>query len=225
MKIAFLMPSYTWTPSGGFRMVYEHANRLAEAGHEVTVVHPRKRVPPTPEKLNWRARLRNLRRWVRESYTVPKIEWHRIHPKVRLAFVPTSQPTFIPDGDIVFATSWHTVPSVLNCPENKGVKCYFIQSYEIWQGPRDVVDATWRAPLRKVAISRSLVEVGKGLGCPDITYIPNGIDLEHYRLGRAIEGRERVVAMMCSPSPLKGSSDGVQAMEIARRRFPEVKFI
>jgi glycosyltransferase involved in cell wall biosynthesis len=155
----------------------------------------------------------------------PNIEWHKIDPKVQITFVPTSQPTFIPDGDILFATSWHTVPSVLNCPDSKGVKCYFIQSYEVWQGPRAVVDATWKAPLRKVAISKSLVEIGKGLGCTNITYIPNGIDQDRYRLVRAIEGRERIVAMMCSPTPLKGSIDGVQAMEMARARFPEVKFI
>jgi len=225
MKIAFLMPGYAWTPSGGFRVVYEYANRLSESGHEVTVVHPRKRVPPNPEKLDFRTRIRKLRQWARERVMTPDIEWHKIYPDVRLSFVPSSRPVFIPDGDILFATSWHTVPAVLNCPENKGTKCYLIQSYEIWQGPHEVVDATWTAPLRKVAISKSLVEIGKGLGCTDITYIPNGISQDRYRLVGAIEGRERVVAMMCSPTPLKGSIDGIQAMEMARARFPEVRFV
>src|SRR5262245_50724866 len=41
VKITFVLPMYLNSPSGGFKVVYEYANRLQERGHKVSVVHPR----------------------------------------------------------------------------------------------------------------------------------------------------------------------------------------
>lgn len=223
--ISFLMPCYAWAPSGGFRVVYEYANRLTLAGHRVAVVHPRKLVPPVPDKFSVRGRLRKLRLAVLEATRTPQINWHKVDPRVQLSFVPSSRAEFIPQADVLFATGWHTVPSVLDCPDDRGIKCYFIQSYETWQGPREIVDATWRSDLRKVVVSKWLVDVGESLGCRDVTYIPNAIDHSRYKLIHPIEGRPTTIAMMCALSPLKGAADGIEAMRICRHQFPSTQFI
>jgi hypothetical protein len=41
MRITFILPMFLASPSGGFRIVYEYANRLQQRGHRVTLVHPR----------------------------------------------------------------------------------------------------------------------------------------------------------------------------------------
>jgi L-malate glycosyltransferase len=219
------MPCYMWVPSGGFRIVYEYANRLVARGHQVSVVHPRtlKFAPPkldTPTNL--RGHLRVARLWLRERVSHPTIDWHPMDSRVELVFVPDSGSNNIPDGDVLFATAWDTVASVLACPISKGEKCHIIQGYETWMGAKELVDDTWRAPLHKIVVARWLLELGKTLGCRDLTYIPNAVD-QRYRIIRPIEQRPRRVAMICSFVPLKGSREGIKALEMAKTQFPDLE--
>lgn len=226
MQINFLMPCYTWTPSGGFRVVYEYANRLVARGHRVTVIHPRRlKFPPPPseERLPIREQLRRTKVRLRDFLSTPTIDWHQIDERVNLAFVPSSDPMHIPNGDILFATAWHTVRSVLECHEEKGRPCYLIQGYETWLGPKKLVDDTWHAPLRKVVIADWLLKLGQSMGCRDLTYIPNAIDHRRYKITRPIAGRSQRVAMILSLVPLKGARDGVRALEIAKEKFPQLR--
>lgn len=222
MKITFLMPCYMWGPSGGFRIVYEYANQLVVRGHQVAVVHPRRLKPPVKEQMTFRKYLRKGRLFAKEVFSRPAIYWHPIDPRVNVLYVPSSDQKYIPDADVIFATAWHTVRSVLEYPETKGRKCYLIQGYETFLGPQDLVDETWRAPLHKVAIARWLAQLGKQLGAEDITYIPNAVDFQHYRVITPIEQRPLQVVMAYSPVPIKGAADGIKALEIAKRRFPEL---
>src|SRR5690625_6129378 len=89
MRITFLLPTFAPRPSGGFRVVYEYANRLVERGHEVTVVHPRRLpyVQKWPYKGLWpwvRARLGRIRR----TLFTPRLTWFPIDPRVRMLFTP-----------------------------------------------------------------------------------------------------------------------------------------
>jgi glycosyltransferase involved in cell wall biosynthesis len=160
---------------------------------------------------------------MRELITKPAIDWHSVDKRVNLAFVPSSDAGNIPDGAVLFATAWQTVRSVLECPPAKGEKCYLIQHYETWMGPKELVEDTWRAPLHKVVVSRWLRDVGQVLGARHLTHIPNGIDHHRYRITRPIKQRPRQIVMMCSPVKFKGSQDGIAALEIAKKEFPELQ--
>jgi len=224
MRITFLLPCYPWVPIGGFRVVYEYANRLVDRGHEVSVVHARKtRYSPRPSLSGVRDAAREGRKWFRERFVKPSIDWHKLDKRVRVLFVPSAEPRYIPDGDALFATAWRTVAPVLEGPEQKGVRCYLIQHYETWDGPKDLVDATWRAPIHKVVIAKWLVDVGKELGCQDITYIPYGVDHKRYRLLQPIENRERQICMMYSALRFKAAPDGVRALQLVKARYPDIK--
>ena len=226
MRITFLLPGYVWGPSGGIRVVYEYANSLVERGHEVTVVHPRRvkhaPVQPRGSLLHWaRTELLTMRQW----FSQPTIDWQPINPKVRLLFVPDSEPRHIPDADAIFATAWYTVPSVQDCPAAKGKKFYLIQGYETFLGPQNQVDATWRSPLHKVVIAKWLLDLGRELGCEDLVYVPNAVDGKKYRLVRPVEGRQRQVAMLFSAGKIKGAAEGIEAVRIVRERFPHLRFV
>jgi glycosyltransferase involved in cell wall biosynthesis len=223
MKVTFMMPGYAWAPSGGFRVIYEHANRLAARGHLVSLVHPRNlRLRPRP-KLTFFEYLRKKKLDLMSMVARPALEWQPIDKRVRLLFVPSSDERHIPDSDVLFATAWQTARPVMECSDTKGEKCYFIQGYETWMGPEELVHETWRAPIRKVVVSRWLFELGKSLGVSDLTYIPNAIDRNLYRLIRPISQRTRQVVMVCSPVKLKGSRDGIKALETAKEEFPDLK--
>ena len=225
MRITFLMPGYMWGPSGGFRVVYEYSNRLVSRGHEVAVVHPRQRNSPGPAGPTLRDRVRRMRFGLMELVSTPSIDWHPIDKRVKLLFVPSSNERHIPDSDVLFATAWNTARDVMRCSTAKGEKCYLIQHYETWMGPKHQVDETWRMPIRKIVVSQWLLDVGKTLTGHSLTYIPNGVDLERYRVTQPIEPRTRQVVMMCSPVAFKASKDGIAALQIAKQRFPDLRVI
>jgi L-malate glycosyltransferase len=225
MRVNFLLPCYCWVPSGGFRIVYEYANRLVDRGHSVTVVHPRRLAFPPPEKFTMRQRLRRIKLAVRESLRRPQLYWHSMDTRVNLEYVPRSSEKYLPEADVVFATAWHTVKSVLALSPRKGRKCYLIQGYETFLGPRELVEDTWRAPLHKVVIAKWLAGLAKELRAGPVTCIPNAVNHEQYRLTAPLEGRPPRVAMAISPVPVKASRDGVQALEIVKKSRPELQVI
>ncbi len=226
MRITFLLPCYPWVPIGGFRVVYEYANKLVDRGHNVSVVHARRtRYSPRPAVSNLRGAAREAKNWLRERLVRPAPDWQTLDKRIQMLFVPRAEPKYIPDGDVLFATAWHTVAPVLESPDRKGKKLYLVQHYETWEGSKDLVDATWRAPIHKVVIAKWLFEIGKGLGCQDMTYIPYGLDHGRYRLLTPIEDRRPRVAMMFSTLQFKASADGVAALRLAKQRYPDVEVV
>lgn len=198
---------------------------MVSRGHDVTVVHPRWLKKCYFEHFTLRGWVRTIRTFIRESIYTPSIEWHSIDKKVRLLFVPSSDPRHIPNGDVLFATAWHTVHSVLNCPPTKGKKFYLIQGYETWIGPTELVEATWRSPLHKIVVAKWLLELGEKLGAEDFEYIPNGIDHSIFKLLQPIQGRPRRISMMFSTTPLKGSRDGIEALKIVKKQFSDLPVV
>lgn len=219
------MPCYMWGPSGGYRVVYEYANRLVARGHRVFVLHPRNLKFAPARRMPLRARLRTTKTRATELVFIPLVDWHPIDPRVEMLFAPSSDERFIPDADVIFATAWHTVQSILQLGPAKGEKCYLLQHYETFLGPHDLVDATWRLPIHKVVVSKWLAQIGRDLGVTELTHIPNGIDHVRYSLKQRIADRQPQVAMMCSSIPFKGCRKGIEALEVAQRRYPNLKVV
>lgn len=223
MKITLVLPSYVSFPVGGYRVVYEHADRLASYGHAVTIVFPRRildDVPPATAMAALKERLWPLK--VRYRHR-PLIDWHRLHPKVKVRLVPRIDDRWIPDGDAVVATAWQTAAPVAALNSKKGRRFYFIQHHETWAGPEDAVDETWRLPLRKVVISRWLRDLGHRLdpGAP-IDYVPNGIDFERFQVVRAPENRPLSVVSLYHSYRFKGVPDALKALSRFHERHPDV---
>lgn len=226
MRVSFLTSGYMWVPSGGRRILYEYANRLVSRGHEVSVIHPRRLIHSySGARLSGYRAIRKKMVDLYSLFQTPSISWHAMNPRVNLLFVPDSDARHVPDADAIFASSWDTVEPLLGYPASKGEKCYLIQGYETFMGPKDLVDATWRAPLQKVVIAKWLIEKGKELGCEDLTYIPNAIDHNQFRLLRPIEGRSPRVAMLASPAPFKGTADGIAALNIVKQKYPGLRAV
>jgi glycosyltransferase involved in cell wall biosynthesis len=218
------MPCYPWSPMGGFKVVYEYANQFVARGHEVTVVHPRE-ITFGQASLSLYDKIKKLRGKIASRNWTPDINWHLVDPRVKLTFVPDTDARYIPDGDAIFATAWTTAPAAVSFAPSKGTKFYLIQHYETFMGPKELVDATWRAPLRKIVISKWLLEIAKELGVGDVAYIPNAIDHDHYRTLQPVRDRKKRIAMLFSHVPFKGSKDGIAAIEIAKKKHPDLSAV
>jgi glycosyltransferase involved in cell wall biosynthesis len=207
LRISFIMPRTGETPCGGFRTVYQYANHLSRRGHDVTVVHPGRRVD-NPTRLD---HLKNAVRYAQKKMIghYSPDNWIKMEPNVRLTCVPSLSERYVPDGDIVFATSWQTAEWVSHYSKAKGCGFYYIQHLETWHGPEERVYATWKAPLQKVVPSKWLKEVALELG-QTAFYIPYGLDQ---------------LMMLYHESEWKGCEEGLQAVYMVREKVPNTSVI
>ncbi len=221
LQVSFILPRTGEWPSGGLRIVYEHANHLARRGHNVTVVHPaRLAVNPTPLDYLKNA-VRYAQRKIDGRYTPGA--WISIDPGVRLTCAPSLTERFLPDGDAIVATAWQTAEWVQRCSPRKGRRFYLIQHLETWNGPEERVFATWKAPLKKIVPSKWLAEIAHGLG-ETALYIPYGLDLKAFQ--RTIPSEDRSgnqLMMLYHLAEWKGSADGLEALSLVRQKVPDVR--
>jgi glycosyltransferase involved in cell wall biosynthesis len=215
MRVTFVLPSYEPRPNGGFKVVYEYANRLTAAGHTVSLVHPWTGPGPqgTPA-----GRLKRLRFYPRARRGV---SWFELAPEVDFRLVARLDPDDFPTSDAIVATGWRTAEPVARAG---GAGFYLIQSDESWDGPEGEVESTWRLPLRKIVIARWLQERGRGLG-EEAAYVPNAIDPDEFFVTDPIAERPQRVGMLWHGWAVKGAADGVEALARARDRVPAVQAV
>ena len=226
MRVTFVHPGTTRLPGGGTKVVYEHANQLVGRGHEVSVICPYAIDLPSS---SLRGQIEHMREWYRARLSTAlslrlgssALRWLRVDPRVRFFFVPSLEARFIPDADAVFATWWRTAEWVQEYPSNKGEKFYLIQGYETWGGPKDRVDATWRAPLNKIVISRWLRDLAVSMGVNRFRYIPNGIDHGHFRITIPPSERQMSVLSLYSEAECKRSEDALKILDRFHSRYRE----
>lgn len=135
MKINFILPGVDI--SGGVRVIFEYANRLAERGHDVTILSP---TIPSRMDDRWtslRAKIRQIIGTLRRFSGDTDVSWFDLNAEIRQMPSLSSRlnsivATSVPDADMTIATAWQTAYFVDSLPKSKGEKAYFVQHYEIW---------------------------------------------------------------------------------------------
>jgi L-malate glycosyltransferase len=225
MRVTFLLPRYGWQASGGFRVVYTYASLLVQRGCSVSVIHPR-RLPPGgwPRAAGAVGRARRAAGRVRDVVLRPRIRWAEIDPRVTMRYVPAIADQYVPPADAVIATWWSTAEAALALSPDRGRRFHLIQGHEIWNGAEERVHAAWRAPLHKIFIARWLLELGLELGIAEdaTTLIPNAIDTRTFRVAQPPASRARHIAMLYSTEPYKGGPLGIEMLERAKQRVPDL---
>lgn len=223
MRITFVLPRYLASPAGGFKVVYEYANRLQARGHQVAILHPRNLNPTSgvveqTKNYLWPYKIRLQDR--------PLVSWFELDKQIKLLLTPDLREDFVPQGDVVIATGYRTVCWVNRYGEDKGRQYYLIQGYESWDGNEEDVRRTWLLPLHKIVIAKWLLKLAQDFGESErATYIPNGLDFEQFKITTPIDKRPARVGMLAHPSIWKGTSDGVRALELAHEQLPNMQAI
>jgi len=214
MKVTFVLPDYSLSPVGGFRIVYTYANALAEMGHEVTLIFPDL---ARQNAFSWVVRVKVLRR------VLPP--WYDIQQSVSCRFRRVLTFRDLPDSDAVIATGVQTADFVADLPQSKGAKFYLVQHMEDWIVSADTVRGTWRLPIDKLAISKWLYEeIMDADPAGRVRYLPNPFDLRTFYVTVAPESRDaHHVAMMWSLGEFKRAPDGLAALKRAHVEIPELR--
>jgi glycosyltransferase involved in cell wall biosynthesis len=226
MRITFILPVFSRLPSGGFRVVYEYANRLARRGHQVTVVHeqwyegwhkPAKHVYEIARDRWHSRRPGGLTDWLR---------WMPIDREVKMTMVEKLEPRRLPEADVVVATYWTTARLLPQLAARQGSPVHLVQGYEIW-GVEDPaqVDDVLRSEVPKVAVSHYLAGLLHDLGVPreKVSVVHNGLDHSVYRPPAHDGPRGASVSLLVGSGPQKGSSAAIAALQQVREQHPELE--
>jgi glycosyltransferase involved in cell wall biosynthesis len=223
IKITFIIPNVEI--SGGIKAVFEFSNHLQQRGHDVTVLYP---LLPMMGGRPWYSPGAIMGRGLGVIRNLKKgnsVDWFDV--KARVIRVPTLAERYIRCADIVVATWWETAYFVSGYSKDRGEKFYLVQHYEVWGGPKEDVDKSYRLGLRNIVNSSWLKEIlEKKLGAGVEALIPHAPDLEQFypENGKRVHGKIRVL-MPYRNIKWKGDEDGIRAFEIARGKRPEIELV
>jgi glycosyltransferase involved in cell wall biosynthesis len=224
-RLTFVLPGRGTKPVGGFRVVYEYANRLSARGMDVTIVH-------TAWLYRHNPFLEGIGRFI-YCYLFYRFhkKWFYLAREVKNNWVLMPLPWLLPDADFIVATCWETSEYIAGLPKNKGKGFYLIQGDEsafssvIRGGLVKRVLDTWKLPLRKIVISTWLKERLQSTG-NNSTVIFNGLNSAELYIKQPPEKRSNcVVIMLYHLSPNKGCSEGLEAFRILKEQMGELEII
>lgn len=227
MKINFLLTDFPENPIGGFKVVYQYSNYLVSKGNEVNIIHTNTWSLET----RYKGLFGMIKLMIRRIYNLfyvffkkPKVLWFRLNKKITLKYIAYPRKKSIPNADVTIATGWQTAQFVNSLPQRCGNEFYFIQDYEIWATTKKNIINTWKLPLTKIVISKSLKEIGDKIGVKTVL-IPNFVDNKEFYLTNSIVNRAPQISMLFSEQPRKRSYDGLNAISIIKKKYPHIKVV
>ena len=221
MKITFCVHGCAIKPIGGHKIIYEYANRLAEAGHTVHVVFVSyDNLYQLPLTVGIRVGL--LRILTDKTRILPG--WFQFNPQVNIRTVRDYQSSNFPDADAVIATAAETANPVAQLPERCGSKFYLIQDYETWTMEAEKVDDTFCLGLTPIVVSNWLAELVEKKSSAKAFIVSNPINLDVFHVSRPIEQRmDHTIGLLWHADPKKGLKTAFGALEIAHQQFPDLR--
>lgn len=216
MEINFLLPHYGNRPTGGFKVIYIYANELSKQKIQVNLIYP----------TACKGGLNAVTGWIRTYRDQKnKSEWFQLNETIRKIYVLNLKEKNIPDADYTVATAYETSLYLNKYSNRKGKKIYFIQDLEIWAAKRKQILRSWKFDMRKVVISKYLLDIGIQNGINDIYYLPNAINREKYHVYRDVENRPECIAMMYSSAKRKGAKYGIEAILQVKNQRPNIQAV
>lgn len=219
--ITFIFPHPVAGPTGGYKVVYEYANRLVADGHKVNIVYS--------GSLFWRKKplyfkLTNCVRYLQmliKGYGCRK--WFNLDKRVKEHLTFSLNYRHVPKSDIYICTSPYTAMYAKDYPTES--KYYLIQGYENWGAVTDeMLRETYHYPLKKIVISRWLQEIIENDEREKCTLIYNGFNFNDFKEDIKICDKDKhCVTMLYHTLELKGAKYGLEALEIVKKQIPQLR--
>lgn len=225
MRINFILPFFSKTPAGGVKIMYEYAKRFSERGHDVTIYH----VMKVPFTLNVEISDKNILRrykWLKITQRLnKKPRWFVLPSMIKCLTIPSIKDKYIENADAIVTTWWASVFEMNHLSVSKGKKINLIQGYENWLGNEDLLHQSYNIPNTiNIVIASYLQKVVSSYTSNKIEVIFNSIDSKEFFVKKSIKDRcPMSISMMYSKQDLKGSVFGLQALEILKKKFPQLE--
>lgn len=220
MKITFVMDGGD-NLSGGHRAIAMYARGLLRLGHDVSLFAR----PLRPRTL--RDRARSLLRGDSSVPAPPHSHFAGIGAPLQILdrWRPV-QDSDLPDADAVVATWWETVEWVSQLAASKGVKVQLMQDYEIWGGPQERVDRSCESALAKIVTAEWLGDLlRERFHQTPLAVVRLGVDTAAFDAPPRSKQAVPTVGFTYSGMHHKGSDISIRAVQIARKRIPNLRLL
>lgn len=228
--IVWLLPRIDTVPIGGYKVVYEYANRFAAAGYDVFIVYPQflKFNRYKNIFLNFLRLCKNLLRYscnkIKRIRCAPN--WFQLNSRIHCEYVFRfgNSRTLKIHGAKFVATAIRTsfeLAGIMRIDDKD--KFYFIQGFENWNGiTNERVYDSYRLPLKKITIAPWLVrEVERTGGTAAL--VENGFDFDYFKLSNSIEERSPYeIALLYHKGDGKRCADSINALKIVKQKIPQL---
>lgn len=217
MKITFCLPNMSKRPVGGFKIVFEYANFLVERGHNVNIVFW---VNNSFDKVSSNLRVKDI---IGKLLNPFRPKWFNLDSRVKKITSAYQDGRDIPPADIIFATSVETALPVSKLGDEFGKKCYLIQDFEDWHVSKETVYQSYQLGMTNIVIAKWLEELVRPYD-ENVKLVSNAINTEDFYVEVPIEKRDSFsLALLHHEKPHKGVKVAVEALEIVKQTYPQIK--
>lgn len=218
MKICFVLPKFTRQPIGGYKIVFEYANRFANEGNEVSIVF-------FNDDALKQFKLPKLIRGILSSY-ITQIEpkWFSLDKRIK-KFSSTT-PGFLKkvnNSDIVFATGIQTV-EIVKKNFNNAKKFYLIQGYENWGASEEYLWSTYNYGFTNISVSNWLKRIVDEHSDSETLLLKNPIDVNVYECRvPQNERKNHTIGLLYHTEPIKGLEYAFKALHNLKEMYPDLE--
>lgn len=219
MKISFVLPRFPKIPVGGYKIVFEYANKLCKDGFDVSLVFinndclKNKKLPFLVKKFLIYLETKYEPSWFKLDKRIKKISYYDFNFNEKL------------NSNIAIATAVETVrPTELIYTDAK--KCYFIQDFEDWHVSKKYLYSTYELGFKNIVVAKWLKNIIDNYSLQPSIYVRNPIDTSKYKLYKAIKDRDKYsIGMLYHSAPYKGSKETLCNLIRLKDTFPKLNII
>lgn len=218
-KINLILPFKARRPAGGFKIMYEYANRLTRIGYDVHLYYPIK-TPFMHYRLPYLCRYALT---IIEGFRRDK--WFTFDRRISMSYIPSVKDEYVADADIVIATWWATAQEMGKLSKVKGKKINLIQGFENWEGHEDLLFKSYDMEnVTNIVVANYLADIVNQHTKKETHIIHNAVDSDIFGIKNPIEERKPyTIAMIYSIQEIKGSKYGIEALNLVKQHIPELE--
>ncbi len=222
-SVVFLLLCCSTSPSGGFKVVYEYANRLVMDGHKVTIVYS---IIAKSGRLSLRSWFAGIKRYLKYRwYGYSCRSWFNLSLKVNEELVMSLKQRNVPYADVYIATAVDTSYCLSDYKLKNSKRLYLIQGFENWGVSDDYVYASYKLGLTNIVISDWLAKKVEFTG-EKCHIIKNGFDFDYFKLTNDIKNRNtHRIAMLYHNFKNKGCEYGIKAILRLKQKYPDLQVV
>ena len=217
MKICFVLPRFTRRPIGGFKIVYEYANRLCNSGDKVYLLFVNDNV-----FLEYKVP-RIFKSVCSNIMTQIEPRWFPLNKSIRKISGLYNAKKKLQDVDVCIATGAETV-AVCKKVFPLASKCYLIQDFETWVMSEKELFETFNAGFKNIVVSSWLEKLVDAHSDKKSILIKNPIDLTVYKPIVPIQQRNKhSIGILYHSGEHKGLKYSIAALGKLKELYPDLE--
>lgn len=218
MRICFVLPQFTRQPIGGYKIVFEYANRLRADGNNVIILFLNE------ESLKQFRIPLIVKKRVANYLTHIEPRWFELDVRIKkVSSYEKNYMTKVGNVDKCFATGIQTVEFVKNNFPNAD-KLYLIQGYENWSFSSQYVNDSYRLGFKNIVVSSWLKEIVDKYAKRPAYLLKNPIDINLYKCYKPQDKRKKyTLGLLYHTDPNKGAKYALQAIVELKKMYNDLE--